>query len=794
MKRKTIRKRALTAILAAMMAVSTWMPSDQVMAQTAQEQKIQTEVLAEEVQGTETEGVPETEETETQIKEPESETETGETETESEETEAQTEEPETETQVKETETETQTKETESEETETQIEELDTEIVEVETEEIETEEVVKTTDFDVSNAVNIQLDKKYTGKLTTSSSYTAYRFTLGQSGTVNIDGMSTDMSEMAYVLLDENQKILKSWKTELSSGTGWNSIYEDVVLTSGTYYLLIGNTIDSRRQYNDEVDDYEEIVYFNNCRENGSFTLTLKNKVTGESFPEKNGGSNNTRETANTISLGKTYTSQIALNDEEDYYKFSLNASSEIELSMFVGENLYYSIYTKNGEMIFLSTPTLDDWDEDVRISANESHSYHLTKGTFYIRFFKNKYVQTVPQQPQVFKFRINASKVDESFEDAEGGTNNTLATANKISLGKHYFAQIAENDTTDCFKFELKTNKKIDIVRYQGAMAPCDIYDSHGQYVSSISDAYVTLNLKKGTYYLTIEQSAEVNFTGICEFSVREHRPNAAQFTKVSNLYAFYLNKCGIILEWNNVETATKYKIYRKEGKGSYKLIKTVKAGTTREFWDKDVKDGKTYTYKIKTLEGKLVSDDSEERTICCDNPNVKKYTVTFNANGGQNLSMASMRVKPGNKVGKLPSVQKSGYSLKGWYTKKSGGKKVTSKTKISKNQTLYAQWTKTKKPSAVGKITVSSKKKGQIAVTCKTVKNASGYEISYSTNPKFAKGATKKVNTKNGKAAIKKLKSGKKYYVRVRAYKKDSTGKKYYGKYSGTKNIKVKK
>ena len=39
-----------------------------------------------------------------------------------------------------------------------------------------------------------------------------------------------------------------------------------------------------------------------------------------------------------------------------------------------------------------------------------------------------------------------------------------------------------------------------------------------------------------------------------------------------------------------------------------------------------------------------------------------------------------------------------------------------------------------------------------------------------------------------------KKLKKGKTYYVRVRAYKKDSTGRKVYGKYSKVMKVKITK
>lgn len=83
--------------------------------------------------------------------------------------------------------------------------------------------------------------------------------------------------------------------------------------------------------------------------------------------------------------------------------------------------------------------------------------------------------------------------------------------------------------------------------------------------------------------------------------------------------------------------------------------------------------------------------------------------------------------------------------------------------------------------------------KKKQIIVKYKKVSGAKGYEISYSTNKKFKKSVIKKT-TKKTTYTIKKLKKGKTYYVRVRAYKIDSTGKKVYGKYSAVKKVKVKK
>ena len=78
--------------------------------------------------------------------------------------------------------------------------------------------------------------------------------------------------------------------------------------------------------------------------------------------------------------------------------------------------------------------------------------------------------------------------------------------------------------------------------------------------------------------------------------------------------------------------------------------------------------------------------------------------------------------------------------------------------------------------------------KKGKVKVKYKKVAGAAGYQIQYSlkSNMKSAKSKT----TKKATYTISKLKKGKKYYVRVRAYNK---GKKAYGDWSRKKAVKVK-
>lgn len=95
----------------------------------------------------------------------------------------------------------------------------------------------------------------------------------------------------------------------------------------------------------------------------------------------------------------------------------------------------------------------------------------------------------------------------------------------------------------------------------------------------------------------------------------------------------------------------------------------------------------------------------------------------------------------------------------------------------------------KTKKPSKVKLKKLKTAKKS-IVVYWNKASSISGYQIEYAANSKFKK--AKRVTVSSKKATSKKiakLKKGKKYYVRVRAYK-TVNGKKLYGSWSAKKSI----
>ena len=109
-------------------------------------------------------------------------------------------------------------------------------------------------------------------------------------------------------------------------------------------------------------------------------------------------------------------------------------------------------------------------------------------------------------------------------------------------------------------------------------------------------------------------------------------------------------------------------------------------------------------------------------------------------------------------------------------------------------------------KPSntAPAKTAIKKLKKGKksFKASWKKVRGVSGYQLQYSTNKKFKKRykgkkhTVKSIYIKNvnkTSRTVKKLKVGKKYYVRIRTYKTVG-GKKVYSKWSKVKTVKIKK
>lgn len=273
--------------------------------------------------------------------------------------------------------------------------------------------------------------------------------------------------------------------------------------------------------------------------------------------------------------------------------------------------------------------------------------------------------------------------------------------------------------------------------------------------------------------------------------------------TKIENIAT------GVKLYWNENPNATSYQIYRSvEKNGSYSKI-GISTGTT--YTDKSGTYGTTYYYKIvvNPIEGITYASDysniaSKTRnliapTITAVKKRYGQYQIRMSKNNDYDgyviYNGASKKKALVTTTSQTATVSLSNgtYYLSARAYVNVAGEKIysayskTIEVKVSSGSVKIA----TNKPKKTSIAKATAKKKA-ISLKLKKVKKATGYVIKYSTSKKFKKSKTKTKTTKKTRVTIKKLKSGKTYYIKARAYRKVN-GKKYYSEYCKVKRIKIK-
>lgn len=177
-----------------------------------------------------------------------------------------------------------------------------------------------------------------------------------------------------------------------------------------------------------------------------------------------------------------------------------------------------------------------------------------------------------------------------------------------------------------------------------------------------------------------------------------------------------------------------------------------------------------------------------EEQPIITDESTQMEIRLCYHLNKGINHK-SNPKVYTGNTV-KLKSPKRKGYQFKGWYLNKKFKKQVKTITgEQTRTLHLYAKWKKIYVKKAT--ICTVQKMSGKKAVVkWRKQSDADGYQVKLYTNKKLTARSCKSYIRKNNKIILNRIKTGKSYYVRVRAYRLDSAGKRVYGKWSKTRRI----
>lgn len=504
----------------------------------------------------------------------------------------------------------------------------------------------------------------------------------------------------------------------------------------------------------------------------------------------------------------------------------------------------YKIYDVNGERLYYSSPS---WNSTTERSYVED-KIELTKGIYYFVVEKG--------DAGNYNFRLNFSSSEESFGETGDGTNNSMQTANAISVDTFYKGHLAANDKKDYYKFTIPSSGRIvnEATAYMGYINYY-IYDLQGKELyhgwptwnSIVGSSHVTdvIDLTSGTYYFAVTHRGSVGnysfnlkYTDAKEdfretgsgtnndmahaesISVNKNYVGQLASNDEKDFYKFTLNSSGTIV---NVATAYMYSInyyiYNESGRELYhgwptwnSVVKyssvkdevNLPAGTyyfavTRGATG--VYDFRlqvhTHSYEDVITKATIFEDGKLVRQCSCGEIESTQtiYSPKTIVLSKKNYTYDGKAKRPSVKVKdrKGNIIDSSNYSIDF-----SGGRKNVGTYKVQVNfkgnysGNLAKFFTVNPQGTRIQKVTALSK--GFKIKVKKQTKQTTGYQIQYSTNRKFTK-STKKLMRSNSvtSESYRKLKPGKKYYVRVRTYKTVS-GKKYYSSWSSPKTVVTKR
>ena len=219
---------------------------------------------------------------------------------------------------------------------------------------------------LATASNINADGTiYNAQIANNDEKDFFRFNLQQSGKINLNSTFYKLRRVNWYIYDENGIELIHEDPEWNNTTENIVVGKDIYLTSGNYYLCIGR------------------YYYN-----GKYTFSISFTSSNETYAETNGGSNNTISTASALTLGNNYNGQLAVNDNKDFYKFSLSTKTPLSLSL-TGDidRGYIKIYDSSGNEISSRDFSKDNTTQKVSYSEVLS----LEQGTYYISISKSYY-------------------------------------------------------------------------------------------------------------------------------------------------------------------------------------------------------------------------------------------------------------------------------------------------------------------------------------------------------------------------------------------------------------------
>ena len=339
------------------------------------------------------------------------------------------------------------------------------------------------------------------------------------------------------------------------------------------------------------------------------------------------------------------------------------------------------------------------------------------------------------------------------------------------------------------YKFELEQSGllvldfKTEIESVEFKIYDCNVKNSFDEKEMYINSNYGRIQenmqyfLESGTYYISIRNRYSKTGTFYIDSSFAPYSETFPENDITNNNTIDGANEIVFNKQYVGIKERNAMDFYKFNMPYKSKIKVTMNAKTTIDFMDINLYDvyGKEIDYRsLRSNNGILSGDESFVIDKGTYYLRIGSMKTVYRTDGLYNFKMSISCDHEYNRVYKAPTYFEKGYTQ---FTCKVCGysyKKYVDKLQLNK-PSIYS--------------VTSGVKKLNVRLNANYY-SYDGVQIQYSTNKKFSN--SKISSTKKASKTIKGLKKKKKYYLRVRSYKKVN-GKKVYSKWSTVRKVKTK-
>ena len=521
---------------------------------------------------------------------------------------------------------------------------------------------------METANTISFNTSYYGQIATNDNKDFYKFTLSTSGELHLVG-SSFLTRMYYRIYDVIGNEIWSLSAVRDNNTGKSTTDSYICLTSGTYYLAM---IPQSNSYT------------------GNYNFTLSFASAGESFKEGNGGNNNSMEAASPINFNTSYKGQIAINDDKDFYKFTLPAAGEIHFTAtsYLSRTIY-RIYDAKGNQLWYGSPARSGGADHT--TADDVIS--LPAGTHYLAVlpynssatgnynFIISYQLDTPKLTSVSntttgvkidwnavsgaaKYRVfykvgggswtkiaDTTSTSYTWTGAQSGTKYAFTVRCLSSDGKSYTSEYDTKGLSITYlaapKITSVTGEAGSVTVKWGAVTGAAKYRVFYKTASTGGWKKIADTTSTSYKWTAAENGTTYTFTVRCVSSdgstfTSDYDTKGLSITYVSTLATPKIsnvtgNAGNVVIKWNAVTGAAKYRVFYKGDTGWKKIADTASTSYT---WTA-AEAGKTYTFTVRcvTSDGVTFTSDYDTKGTSYTVPSgklatPKLSTITYDVTG----------------------------------------------------------------------------------------------------------------------------------------------------------------